>query len=54
MLAAWRARSSTLGRRVLVGGTEGTAVDVDEDGALLVAVEDGTVRRVLTGDVATR
>jgi BirA family biotin operon repressor/biotin-[acetyl-CoA-carboxylase] ligase len=50
ILAGWRMRSDTLGRRVRVelpGETfEGTAEDVAEDGSLIV---DG--RRVTAGDV---
>ena len=34
--ARWRALADTLGRRVSVDGVTGTAVDVDDDGALLV------------------
>ena len=45
-LAQWRAVSHTLGRRVRIGDTEGTAGSIREDGALLV---DG--QPVLTGDV---
>lgn len=53
VLAEWRIRSSTLGRRVQVSGAvpvEGTAEDIDEDGALLVRTAGG-LRRVLAGDV---
>jgi BirA family biotin operon repressor/biotin-[acetyl-CoA-carboxylase] ligase len=52
--AAWRERSVTLGREVCVraDGREvvGTAVDLDEDGALLVRDAVG-VQRILAGDV---
>jgi BirA family biotin operon repressor/biotin-[acetyl-CoA-carboxylase] ligase len=48
--ARWCALSETLGRRVTVDGLTGTAVDLDEDGALVVEA-DGTRRRVLAGDV---
>jgi BirA family biotin operon repressor/biotin-[acetyl-CoA-carboxylase] ligase len=45
---AWRERSATLGRPVRVrtadGELVGTAEDIDEVGALLVATEDGQVR----------
>jgi BirA family biotin operon repressor/biotin-[acetyl-CoA-carboxylase] ligase len=51
---AWRERSVTLGREVLVraGGREitGLAEDLDEGGALLVRTPEG-VERVLAGDV---
>lgn len=53
ILPAWRARSSTLGRRVRVGtpdgAIEGVAADVDGTGALLVETASG-VRRVTVGD----
>lgn len=54
--AAWRERSVTLGRRVVVkveGGGEvtGVAEDIDEAGALLVRGPSG-LERILTGDVA--
>lgn len=54
----WAARVATLGQRVQASGAdqtiEGTAVGVDEDGALLIQVADGSVRRVLAGDVTLR
>jgi BirA family biotin operon repressor/biotin-[acetyl-CoA-carboxylase] ligase len=45
-LDPWRARSHTLGKRVRVNDVEGTALEVRDDGALLV---DGVA--VLAGDV---
>lgn len=51
VLGRWRARSATLGHRVRVGGVEGEAVDLDPDGALRIRVEDGSLRRVVAGDV---
>lgn len=46
----WRRRASTVGERVRVsGGAEGVAVDVAEDGALLVDVGGGVLTRVLSG-----
>ena len=45
-LDPWRARARTLGRRVRIGGVEGLATAIREDGALLV---DGVP--ILTGDV---
>jgi len=52
VLDRWRARSWTLGRRVRVGeaGLEGQAVDLRDDGALLVATSQG-LHPVLAGDV---
>ncbi len=58
ILAAARGRSATLGCRVAVlSGDErwdGTALDLDEDGALVVRDEGGRVRRVLAADVSIR
>lgn len=50
LLAGWRAASHTLGRHVRVGVVEGTAIDVDAAGALVVRTQAG-VERVLAGDV---
>ncbi|MFI5078023.1 MAG: biotin--[acetyl-CoA-carboxylase] ligase [Vicinamibacteria bacterium] len=47
----WRSLADTLGRRVTIDGVSGIAVDVDDDGALIVA--DGPTRhRVVAGEVA--
>lgn len=57
-LAEWSARLATLGRRVRVsdsgGFLEGWAEGVDVDGALLLRLDDGTLRRILAGDVTLR
>jgi BirA family biotin operon repressor/biotin-[acetyl-CoA-carboxylase] ligase len=57
VLTEWRAASITLGRTVDVSGPgrqfSGTALDIDGDGALLVATAAG-VERVLAGDVSIR
>ena len=54
LMDAYRARCSTIGRRLRVelagGDLAGTAVEIDDDGALVVDV-DGERRRVLAGDV---
>jgi BirA family transcriptional regulator, biotin operon repressor / biotin---[acetyl-CoA-carboxylase] ligase len=51
----WRQLSSTLGRRVRVelepGVLEGDAVDLADDGALIVRTADETLTRVMAGDV---
>ena len=56
--AAWRQALVTIGRDVTVGmpgeTLHGVAEDVDEDGALLLRTADGTLRRVLAGDVTLR
>lgn len=55
ILAAWRQRSATLGRRVRVDlGTddlEGTAVDVSAEGHLVIETLEGDRRVVAVGDV---
>jgi BirA family biotin operon repressor/biotin-[acetyl-CoA-carboxylase] ligase len=51
----WSARLATLDRRVQVstaeGVVEGVAEAVDEDGALLLRTQRGSLRRLLAGDV---
>lgn len=58
VLRRWREMSETLGRPVCVETPDavvsGTACDIDEAGALLVQLEDGTIRRVVAGDVRVR
>ena len=55
LLDEWRARSATLGRRVRVDlgadDVEGTAVDITQDGHLVVDTADGTRREFAVGDV---
>ena len=58
ILAAARERTATLGRAVtVVSGPErwqGTALDLDEDGALMVRDQGGITHRVLAADVSIR
>jgi BirA family biotin operon repressor/biotin-[acetyl-CoA-carboxylase] ligase len=58
ILQAYERKSCTLHQAVRVagGGEEflGTAAGLDENGALLVKLEDGTIRHVLAGDVSVR
>jgi BirA family biotin operon repressor/biotin-[acetyl-CoA-carboxylase] ligase len=58
ILAEARARTATLGRAVtVVAGPErwqGMALDLEDDGALLVRDQSGSVRRVLAADVSIR
>lgn len=58
MLQEWSSHSATLGTwiTVLSGATSwsGYAESVDEDGALWVRAQDGTRRRVLSGEVSIR
>jgi BirA family transcriptional regulator, biotin operon repressor / biotin---[acetyl-CoA-carboxylase] ligase len=55
LLGAWRQRSATLGRRVRVDlgaeEVEGLAVDVTDDGHLVVEADDGERRTLAVGDV---
>ncbi|MBN1438642.1 MAG: biotin--[acetyl-CoA-carboxylase] ligase [Anaerolineales bacterium] len=52
----WTRALETLGRRVRIvlpgGELEGTAESVDEAGALVLRLADGTARTILAGDVA--
>jgi BirA family biotin operon repressor/biotin-[acetyl-CoA-carboxylase] ligase len=52
---AWRQRSATLGRRVRIDlgadDLEGTAVDITEEGHLVVDTVDGDRRTIAVGDV---
>jgi BirA family biotin operon repressor/biotin-[acetyl-CoA-carboxylase] ligase len=55
-LARWRAHAALGGRcRIERDGliVEGTAEDVDQEGALLVRDDNGTLRRVLSGEIAS-
>ncbi|MDR2855041.1 MAG: biotin--[acetyl-CoA-carboxylase] ligase [Methanomicrobiales archaeon] len=55
VLREWKGMSATIGRRVRVNklssSFEGEAIDVDKDGTLLVRKDNGTVERVIAGDV---
>lgn len=55
ILEKWKEYAGFLGRNVEVTDQneriEGLALDVDQDGALVVRFEDGTIRRILVGDV---
>jgi len=50
----WKTYTQTLNRYVRVvtlrETTAGVAVDIDEDGALILRLEDGSVKRVIFGD----
>jgi len=52
--AAWREGLETLGREVVVGERPGRAVDVEADGTLVVERGDGSVERVVSGEVSLR
>ncbi|MFP3975426.1 MAG: biotin--[acetyl-CoA-carboxylase] ligase [Dehalococcoidia bacterium] len=54
----WKELSDTIGKSVSITGERevlsGTAIDVDEYGALILREEDGSMKRVLAGDVSLR
>jgi BirA family biotin operon repressor/biotin-[acetyl-CoA-carboxylase] ligase len=56
ILDDWRKLSGFLGSyvRILDGqrAIEGTALDLDTDGALIVRLRDGNIHKVISGDVA--
>lgn len=58
ILEEWKDYAGFLGRQVEVAtSTEklgGLALDVDDEGALVLRLEDGTVKRVFVGDVSLR
>ena len=58
MLEEWKKYSSTLGQQVKVIAPDqtyfGEAVDIDEDGLLMVKREDGRIEKVIAGDVSIR
>ena len=58
IFAEWRAYSCTLGQKVKVIAPDktyfGTAVDIDSEGLLIVRREDGTMEKVVAGDVSIR
>ncbi len=55
VMEAWKERSATLKNRVRItdptGITEGVAIDLDSDGALLIRKDNGVVVRKTAGDV---
>lgn len=55
LFQAWRSRLVTPGQQVTIMDDQttisGTAIDVDEQGALLVRDADGVLRRVIAGDL---
>ncbi|WP_321495142.1 biotin--[acetyl-CoA-carboxylase] ligase [uncultured Desulfobacter sp.] len=54
IISQWKEKSSTIGARVRIQTHdriyEGTALDVDDTGTLMVRQEDGTTRRIIYGD----
>jgi BirA family biotin operon repressor/biotin-[acetyl-CoA-carboxylase] ligase len=51
VLAHWRARDALLGSRIAWDGGEGVAAGVDDDGSLLVGLDDGTQTALRAGEV---
>ena len=58
VLSRWKELSSTLNQRVRVvdpaGGIEGEAIDIDQDGGLLIRQDSGVVIKRMAGDVLHR
>jgi len=58
IIQSWKDLSATLGSNVTVLQNEmcfeGKAVDIDYDGALLVKLPNGNIKRIITGDVYVR
>jgi len=50
----WKTCSATLGQQVKIvsrrGVTEGMAMDVDANGALIVRTDDGSINKIYYGD----
>jgi BirA family biotin operon repressor/biotin-[acetyl-CoA-carboxylase] ligase len=58
ILEEWKTLTNTLGAQVQVIGqtevVEGRAVDVNQDGALIIRLTDGSLKRIIAGDVSLR
>lgn len=58
VLEEWKQYSCTLGQEVKVIAPDktylGTAIDIDEEGLLMVRKEDGVIEKVVAGDVSIR
>jgi len=58
ILRRWREMADTLGRVVRIeiadAVIEGVAADIDESGALLVRQQDGTLQRMIAGEITVR
>jgi len=58
VLDEWKKYSDTIGQSVKVIAPDktyfGTAVDIDQDGLLIVKKKDGTLEKVIAGDVSIR
>lgn len=57
ILEEWKKMTNTLGVWVRVENgevTDGKALDIDQDGALIIELADGNIKRVVAGDVSLR
>ena len=58
IMSQWKKYTMTLGRKVRIvtsrETSEGTAIDVDESGALILKLADGTVKQIIYGDCFVR
>jgi BirA family biotin operon repressor/biotin-[acetyl-CoA-carboxylase] ligase len=58
IISGWRARSVTLNQEVIAtsGNTsmEGTAVDIDNSGALIIKLSDGRLQKLHAGEITIR
>ncbi len=54
----WKVLSNTVGEQVVIsssaGEMAGLAVDIDSDGALIIRTEDGSLEKIIAGDVRLR
>jgi BirA family biotin operon repressor/biotin-[acetyl-CoA-carboxylase] ligase len=57
-MSEWKKYTMTLGKEVRVvtsrETTEGTAIDVDESGALIIKRDDGSLKKIIYGDCFIR
>ncbi|MBW1812597.1 MAG: biotin--[acetyl-CoA-carboxylase] ligase [Deltaproteobacteria bacterium] len=58
IMSQWKKYTMTLGKEVRIvtsrETTEGTAIDVDESGALILKLEDGSLKKIIYGDCFVR
>lgn len=58
ILNKWKMHSATIGKRVRIitdkGEMIGIAIDIDEDGALILKQNDGVLKKIYYGDVSLR
>jgi BirA family biotin operon repressor/biotin-[acetyl-CoA-carboxylase] ligase len=55
LLQEWKSTAPFLGKKVHISSSKGVLVgkaqDVDDDGALVIALDDGTTKRIVFGDI---